>query len=300
VKWSVRRALVLAVLGISGLLVSQVPASLHGAGMLAVIALVGLDVALIRATGGLAFARARSLDERQSALRDLAYRRGFRLLGLALIVGVLLVAVSWIVSATRDHAAMSQVDAGIGGRLLVAALELLLMMPTLVIAWMQRDQDEDEPDDVAGWGWLPASALAVAVTVLASLAPVAWGAPESAPQSRNFSVVAEMPGSTCRHFAGGRTVGAPLGATIGMRAEVCWNGQDAFVHPDFTLTRCGADNADDFAQVSDTICTASTDADGTLRYAVRARISPLPLGIASRDLTMRLVVTRDGRVLEQP
>ena len=73
---------------------------------------------------------------------------------------------------------------------------------------------------------------------------------------------------------------------------------DPFSDP--SLTACGADNAEDFAVVSDTTCTVATDPDGTLRYSVSARVRPLPLQIGSREVRMTLAVTRDGRVLEQP
>jgi hypothetical protein len=33
---------------------------------------------------------------------------------------------------------------------------------------------------------------------------------------------------------------------------------------------------------------------------VHARVTPLPFGIAARDVVLTLVVTRDGRVLEAP
>ena len=63
-----RRALVLAALAVTAFLVSSLPASLHGTGIVPVLALAVLDVALVQATGGLAFARARSLDERADVL----------------------------------------------------------------------------------------------------------------------------------------------------------------------------------------------------------------------------------------
>jgi hypothetical protein len=69
---------------------------------------------------------------------------------------------------------------------------------------------------------------------------------------------------------------------------------------DRTLTACGADNVEDFAVVSGTRCAVTTGTDGTLRYTVRARVLPLPFGIGARDVSMRLVVTPAGRVLEQP
>jgi hypothetical protein len=116
---------------------------------------------------------------------------------------------------------------------------------------------------------------------------------------------------------------------VGLRADVCWDGSVAYVlgnpslplptralrdygAPGFTppaswvnpaqpmLSGCGLDNLDDFATVSPTTCTERIDASGTLHYTVSARVSPLPFGIGSRQVTVDLVVTRTGKVLEQP
>ncbi len=37
-----------------------------------------------------------------------------------------------------------------------------------------------------------------------------------------------------------------------------------------------------------------------MHYTVSARVSPLPFGIASREVSIELVVTRAGKILEQP
>ncbi len=120
-------------------------------------------------------------------------------------------------------------------------------------------------------------------------------------------------------------VGADFGAIVGLRAYVCWNGTDAFVWGDPALpppaglnryfkpftalafdaaqpfeTGCGLDNVGDFAAVGQTTCSERIDAGGTMHYTVSARVSPLPFGIASREVSIELVVTRAGRVLEQP
>jgi len=310
-----RRAFVLATLAVCAFLVSGFPVSLHGAGIAPVLVLAVLDLALIRATRGLAFARARSLDERQSALRDLAYRRGFRLLGLAMVITLAAAYVGAylrVLLVIRSNGMLSQVDSGIGGRFLVGVLELLVMMPTMVIAWMEPDPPGDTPEVTAR----PAALLAVPAIAAAWLLVVAWAPAQRAAPSPNMSVVGGWPGSACRHFAGGRIVGAEFGATVGMRVHVCWNGRRAFVVGDPSvpapgaaqidplanplLTACGADNSDDFAVVSDTTCAAATDLNGTLHYAVHGRVSPLPFSIGEREVGMSLVVTRDGRVLEKP
>jgi hypothetical protein len=191
------------------------------------------------------------------------------------------------------------------------------MMPTLVLAWTEPDAVE-EPEAVRA----PLRPLlAVPVIAAAWLLAVVAAPAQTAAASTSFTVGGlNIAGLSCRHVAAGRVVGAQFGATVGLRAEVCWNGRQAFVvgdpstpppagtlpndvlppfaEPD--LTACGADGQDDFATVSGTRCTATTDSRGTLHYTVHARVAPLPLGIAARDVAVSLVVTRDGRVLEAP
>jgi len=298
-----RRILVVAVLAICAFLAAY-PGSLHGAGIAAALALAAGDAALVRATGGLAFARTRSLDERQAALRDLAYRRGFRLLGLAIVLVIVLGYASDVAGfflMARGPAGVNQLDTGLAARFLVAGLELLVMMPTLVIAWSQREPADDDPAPAAQRP-LGAPALAVPAILAAWLAAVAWAPVQTAAPSAGTSIGADSPGSVCRHFAAGHTYGAGFGATVGMRVEVCWNGRQAFVDPDpdRMVTACGADDVQDFAVVSGVRCDATVDGTGTLHYTVRARVSPLPLSIGARDVILRLAVTRDGAVLERP
>ncbi len=327
-----RRTVVAAIVAITALLGSLLPQSLHGFGILVVLVLAGLDVLLVRATGGLAFARARNLDERERALRDLAYRRGFRLLGLgALLEVVVLMASAFLTTILLPgHSGIgdSAVNNGVSGRGLVILIELLVMTPTLVIAWVQADGESDEAGDGrrrARLAW-----LALPVVVAAWLALILL-APEQVVTASNASLASGVQGATCTYVATGHMVGAEFGATVSMRVEVCWNGQDAFVAGDPAiplpasaaaaveagippadrpplsdvntlfpdLSGCGQDNTEDFATVVSTTCAGVTDAGGTLHYSVRAVVSG-PLGIGRHDVTLTLVVDRTGRVLQRP
>lgn len=327
-----RRLAIAAVVGITAVLGSLIPPSLHGLGILPVLVLAGLDVLLVQGTDGLAFARRRTLDEREGALRDLAYRRGFRLLGLAAIVELVLLVVTAIVRTLLPHGqwlGTTVVNAGVGGRALVALAELLLMTPTLVIAWVAPDrEDVQRPSRTAPAMWLCMPGLAGLWLVLLALAPA-----QVATASANTSS-ASLVGATCQQFSAGRILGAEFGAAVGMRVEVCWNGHDAFVlgdpgiplppsviaaynaqvppegqlggtdgamfnqqQPD--LSGCGQDNVDDFATIVSTVCTGRIDAAGTLDYVVSAVVSG-PLGIGRRDVVLSLVVNRNGTVLQSP
>ncbi len=325
-----RRLAVVLIVAMTALLTSLVPTSLHGVAIVVVLALVSLDVLVIHATGGLAFTR-RALDERERALRDLAYRRAFRLLGLATAFAlVLIIGTAALAYATTNGSrslGTGVVDSGITGRALVALLQALLMMPTMVIAWIDGDRvDADDGPRSSRLVWLAVPAVAAAWLTLVGLGPEQTAA---ATTHSSFS----MQGAACAPFAGGRIVGAEFGATVGMRVGVCWNGHDAFVVGDPSIplpqsaidamnaqlppsartaipaafinpaqpdiTSCGADNLDDFAAVSATTCRGVIDNAGTLHYTVSARVAGL-FGVGQRDVVMTLVVDRNGRVLERP
>ena len=330
-----RRALVLAIGALTALLASPMP--LHGFGIVVVVGLAGLDILLLQATGGLAFRGVSGLDERQRRLRDFAYRRGFRWIGLAIV----LLYVVWlgsdlavtVVSATTSQfsiPAFSAVDTGTPGRIVIAMVELLLMLPTGVIAWRGGGgggtdgvADGTERDRRRTWvAWLVLPGIAAAW-----FAAVVWLPLQSAPHGSFSSSGGGPSGTTCQTYAGGVMVGAEFGASVGLRANVCWDGSVAYVSgnpslplpasvirdysvPEFTpsasdinpaqpmLSGCGLDNLSDFAAVGQTTCTERIDANGTLHYTVSARVSPLPFGIASREVSVALVVTRTGKVLE--
>jgi hypothetical protein len=326
-----RRVAVLVILLGTALLGSSVPPSFHGLGILVVLCLVVLDLLLIRATGGLAFTRGRTLDERESALRDHAFRRGFRMLGVALAVELLILFATAYLSFALSNlgqngpfSGRSELNNVITGRGLTAVLQLLVMLPTLMIAWADPDHVEPrgrEPGRHAVLLWL--SVPAVAAAWLLAVSTVPEQATAASTNSSSFS----MEGATCAQFSAGRIVGSQFGATVGLRVGVCWNGTTAFVAADpsiplppsalaamhvqadtpanfinpadLSITACGVDNLEDFATVSGMTCRGLTDAAGTLNYTVRAHVSAWP-GIGQRDVTMTVVVDRNGRVLARP
>ena len=329
-----RRVAVVVTLLATALLGSSLPPSFHGFGILVVLCLVVLDLLLVRATGGLAFTRRRTLDERETALRDHAYRRGFRLLGVALAVELLIVIATAYVSFALSTLGQNGSFAGspelnnvITGRGLTAVIELLVMLPTLMIAWSDPNHLEPRGRQPGRRGVLPW--LSVPAVAAAWLLVVATVPEQATAASTNFSIGFGMEGASCAHFSAGRVVGSQFGATVGLRVGVCWNGTTAFVandpsiplppsaiaamrgvppgtpanfiNPaDLSITACGADNLDDFATVSGMTCRSTVDAAGTLDYTVRAHVSALPGGIGQRDVTMILIVDRNGRVLARP
>jgi len=303
-----RRALVTIILIATGVLASALPPSLGGYGIIPVLLLTTLDLVLIRSTRGLAFARGKSLDERERSLRDHAYRVGFRWLGLAVAILLIVTIVSTIIAAwlfpmVGAPSFPSDLNIGIAGRGLFAVLEILCMVPTMVIAWNQPDGAEqpDQAHDAPRQRgkalrlmWLTLPLVLVLWVLDVTVVPV-----QAASRNPNFSSSTRQTGAKCQDFVSGRVVGGPFGATVGLDATVCWNGTDASLVNDPSLRICGGNSNDDFASVTET-CTTHTDSGGTLQYVVQARVSPLPFSIGSRDVTLTLVVSRNGIVITQP
>jgi hypothetical protein len=303
-----RRALVIAILIGTGVLASALPPSLDGFGLIPVLLLATLALMLIRSTRGLAFARGESLDERERALRDLAYRVGFRWLGLA-VAFLLIITIFSAIAATLLFPVIgarsfpSDLSSGITGRGLFAVLEFLCIVPTMVIAWNQSDgpdqSDRTQPAvrprrRALSLMWLVLPGMFTLWVLDITLVPV-----QAASRNPNFSSSAGESGAKCQEFVSGRVVGGPFGATVGLDAIVCWNGTEASLGNAPIFQYCSSNTNDDFAGVAET-CSASTDSHGTLHYVVRARVSPLPFSIGARDITLTLAVARDGTVITQP
>jgi hypothetical protein len=319
--WSTSRIGVLLVAGGWLLLASSLPASLHQTGIVIVLVLIALDLALGVSTDWLALRPTSRLDERQAALRDRAYRVAFRLVA----VGVLLMVVFTIVgaiAAANNLQNLNAVPDAISPRHLVAFLELLLVAPTLVIAWLQDGESGSELRHLQAW-WplllvpLLAATWFVAVQVL----------PAQLVTVRGMSGMFEASGASCDHFSAEKSVAGGLGGTARLKVEVCWDGQHAWAYGDPSLhtpmdivptpvpahelvsplsmpslrdlTSCAPRDPDnDFVNVSES-CTQQIGADGTMRLTVHGRFSLLPGGLASRDVQIQLVVSRDGKVLAE-
>ena len=318
-----RGLVVLAVL-IWAVLASTYPRQLHGTGMLLTLLMVAVDVVLGVMTGWLAFRRTDDLDERQGALRDHAYRLAFRLVGVGVLLMVALVFAGYVFPTPESSPSPTDLPNGLTARQLVAFLELLVIVPTAVIAWVEPvSADELSERWRVGRNWTPAFAIpAIAAAWLLAVAalPAQLITSMQVPDS-GFS----LSGSSCGRFLAKDDVGSALGGSVRLHAEVCWDGHNAFVFGDPSLhtpmtvvptpvaadqlptplampslpdlTGCTTRNADtDFVAVSEG-CTEKVDANGTMRLTLHGRVFPLPGGLLARDVQIQLVVTRDGRVV---
>jgi hypothetical protein len=290
---------------------SGLPYSLAGTGIIVLLALVALDAVLGVTTGWLAFAPAARLDERQTALRNRAYRIGFRLVGAGVLVIFVLYFAGNILQAIIMDGQIRLPSDGFSARTVLAIVELLVIAPTVVIAWLLPA----ESDSAEGYParWLPLAAVPAVATVwlIAILAaPLQLTTVATIPDN-SFS----MSDARCGHFSAVDRVAAGFGGGARLEAEVCWNGQQAFTYGDPSLphpaslpaeefsrpypglTRCAPMALDtDFGNVVEH-CSIQIDADGTMHLILRGRVSPLPGGFGVRDVQLRLVVTRDGKVL---
>jgi len=269
------------------------PRSLGGWGMPLTLVLVILDLVLGALTGWLAFARTTSLDERQAMLRDRAYRLAFRLILLGLIVIVLGMVAGYSADISNTHTPPAKV---FGSRWIIALVELLAALPTIVIAWLQPDSVDDSGDQSRSLRhWLPL----ISVPAFVSVWLIVIGTlPVQASETRDDAGFTSA-SATCAHFIATRNVGYGFGADVRLDVEACWDGTHAYSEHVFSgLTRCSVEpGTDDFARVTELRCTEYTDSNGTMRYKVHATVRSGLVPAVTRDVTLELDVTRDGKVL---
>jgi hypothetical protein len=276
------------------LLASPYPPSLRGTGMVLIFEFVVLNVILGVGSGWLAFARTSTLDQRQVAVRNRAYHLGFLLIGAGIVVMIALsIAGGFAPPASVNHS-LSDLPMGIRPRQLVALLELLVIAPTALIAWMAAAN----PGLVARRkgrlrSWVPALSI--------PLLAVVWFIAVAAMPARTVTVQVAPDGlyrwgATCGHFAAKKEIGYGFGGAFRTQDEVCWNGEHAYIDS-AVRTDCGPMAGDaDFAVVS-VACTWQGNGDGTMLMIARGHISPLPGRLGARDVEIRLIVAPSGGVV---
>ncbi|MGH7643844.1 MAG: hypothetical protein ACRENX_12690 [Candidatus Dormibacteria bacterium] len=297
------------------LLASPVPTSLRGGGVLVVAFLLGLAVALNQTTSWKTWRRPSQLDERESQLRDRAFRLAFRSVGAGLFLLIVTASVSSILRSLdsgSDPLAFPN-----GPRYLLAFLLLLALLPSVVHAWLEQDQlDGPSGRHDRGRGVRTVVARVVAPVLTALIVAGVWIAAVAILPPR-FSQVVQNPspsfgygGAHCETLAVSRELGAGLGSAITVDVDVCWDGREAW---DGSQRKPPTDDgasmtapaktcslrldATDFQDISKESCTEQDAADGTFHLVARAEVSP-ELGIgAERTLQASLTVNWSGRVL---
>jgi hypothetical protein len=258
--------------------------------MVLILVVLVLNVVLGVGSGWLAFARASTLDQRQLAVRNRAYRLAFLLVGAGILVMIALSIAGRVAPHAGVNHSLSQLPLGIRPRQLVALLELLVIAPTALIAGMAAANPRlaaRGKERLRSWApalsipllavvWITAIAVMPARTVTAEDAPdgfFRWGA-------------------TCGHFAAMKEIGYGFGGAFQLQTEVCWNGEGTLIVWDPARSSCTVEETDhDFALVSaDCIMWGN-------RLSLHGRVSPLPAGLGARDVEMQLEVGASGGVI---
>jgi hypothetical protein len=298
-------------------LIAPYPLSLGGWGIVITLTLVVLDVLLGVRTGWLAFARPSTLDEREIAVRDRAYRLAFRVVALGIALMIVSGYASTVISFFVDHTpGQPALPDPLGARRVAGLLELLVAAPLAVIAWRHPRVPEAGAGQRRLRAWFPlvAAPLVAGLWFLALVAlPPVTETRHQVPGALNLS------GAHCGEFVGSREVGAGFGAALRFHAAVCWDGRQAWVFgdpslpqpsfvadlvgatppPDPWLTSCQVvGDAADFATLRNQHCTETIDSDGTMHYVAIGRVSAGPGDLGARDLRLELTVTRDGHIVE--
>ncbi len=307
------RLLVVLLALVWGVLASPVPVSLDGWGTAVVAVGLFLFIVLGHRTMWLATPFGRAGDQRTMDLRGLAYRRAFRLFSL----GVLLLIPMLVVGAGQGGTTIDWgVPSPLGARAIVAAILMLVALPTAVVAWLAPPGGGRTGSPATG---VPVGALTGAFSILLSACAVAWLVGfQSLPVAVASKVTIPDPqddfsGATCGAFAAVSQLDQGVGPSLVMLAQVCWDTKAVWMvndpgGPSPFRYAAGLSNAlpqfcqrstdrSDFGVLADQQCRVWVDRAGTIHVAMQAEAeSGLP-GLGSRRLRLELVVTKDGRVV---
>jgi hypothetical protein len=288
----VRRALVLLIALIC-LDFALGPQLLSGAGAVLFLLLVLCDVALGRATSRITSAPEEALDERQEALRNRAFRISYAT--FVLVVG------GGVFSAyTFSLDSRAFLASRIGGGAILVFLQLLFFLPAMTVAWLAPDRLRDEP--------APPSThrrrerLAVAMVAAAILVPLALSLAIVVLPVRTVAAIQPSDSGTsasCRYFHAENQVGLVFQADQPLNAVACSDGTRAYEEWGLNESDC-LPSAAVLVELVTTGCSRATDPDGTLRFTYSARARSVLLPFLTRDVTLSLALSRDGRVLRFP
>jgi hypothetical protein len=305
---AVRRGIVVAIGAIcAGLLMvtPTVPGD-NWSLILLLVLMILLNIALGRATQRIATAADSWVDERQEALRNRAHRIAYVV--FALVAGGLLVTAD--VANAQTRAWLGDVLRG-GG--FFVFLELLFVLPGMVVAFLEPDRllaDGSEAVTASRQAKRARTGillLAVTIAIPLALSLLVVVLPTATSGSIGVRVLpgyaslsgSRTPSRQCRVFADDIIVGRGIQAAIPVNALACWNGRTATASYGMNASDC---NPGDYAAVSVTTieCSRTTATDGTLRFVYQARISPALLPFLGRDVTVEIVMDKDGHVLQFP
>jgi len=103
----------------------------------------------------------------------------------------------------------------------------------------------------------------------------------------------------CREFYAQSIVGVGVTAVINLHAQACWDGTKAYESFGMNASDClGGSTL--LAIVTPSLCERTTTPDGTLSFTYRSQVSSELLPFLRRDVTLRLVIDRNGTVEQFP
>jgi hypothetical protein len=278
----------------------------NGGGLLLLIVfLVVLNIALGGATQRLAAAPDSSVDERQEAMRNRAHR-------IAYVVFAVAVGGSLVVADIASQQTRSWLGSSIAGGGSYAFLELLFVLPAMVLAFLEpefRPSDvrdaKDAPRPSGGTRFaLTLLTLTVGLPFLMSVLFAVLPPRTTTTIQAPSGPVAQQSGApsattTCREFFARRDVGYGISAALQLHAQVCWDGRRAVEDYGMNQSDCHPGSTD-LVTVATTQCTRTTDAKGTLAFTYRTSVSSGLTPFLTRQVTLQLVVDRNGNVLQFP
>ena len=289
---AVRRGLVVALLVDCAALVAQ-PA---GAYLFILALLVLLNVALGWATLRMASAPEAALDERQESFRNRSHRIAY--LSFGLVGGAI------VVAQVAGPVSRAWVTGALNGGALIAFLELLFVLPGMVVAWLEPDHlaPESAVPALDGRARLALGMLAVAIAwpVLLSVALVVLPArTTSTVRTSTVRTLSADPSLRCVELMANSRIGIGVEAQIPVHATACGDGRTASAGYGLNQSDCLIASAT-FATVTADQCGRTVGPDGMLRFTYGAMVRPSLLPFLGREVTMHVVVDRDGRVVRFP
>jgi hypothetical protein len=311
-SWLSRRAVRRGLVGLMGavcvaLLAMPVPASPSGADAASAwsgpfvlfVLLIVLNIALGRATQRVATAVDDRVDERQETLRNRAHRVAYVILAGCVAVG--------LVCDIASTASRAWLTGALSAGGLIVLAELLFVLPAMVLAFIEparipRDAQDSTTHSTRSRvaAWLLALTLGLplvmsgAVVFLPEQTSASSGSPSSVDTGGSSTSV-----PSCREFYGSTTVGVLVTAKVPLHALACWDGHRATESFGMNDSDCVAFNSL-LAVGRTTVCQRVTSPDGTLSFTWRTEVTPLLLPFIHRDLTIRVVIDRNGRVEQFP
>jgi hypothetical protein len=311
---AVRRVLVVAIAAdCVGLVATSPPGSQLGSATLPLlIFLVLLNIALGNATQRMATAPQGWIDERQEELRNHAHRLAYPV--FAAVVGALLLADV----ASAPSRGWAEHALGSGG--FFVFLELLFVLPAMVLAFIEPAPPPPESDLPARPRRVNVQArFAVALVLLVLLLPLLGSASVlllplrtswhvSSPQPGPVLSYTQAPPSpptpqviplTCHTFNAEVEAGWGVYVELPVSAQACGDGQRATEEYGMNQSDCMMGGGL-LVAITTEQCTRTVSADGTLTFTWRVALSPDLLPFLSRQVTVQVVIDKNGNVERFP